>query len=366
MAFERLAEGSIVEVHEDELLPVAACSRCAVTGGDEVVCTYVRSSALGINDFVPMICWSSDGGITWAGHRPMWPELSDSFSIIGSVSRSPAGWLCFYGTRTAIDEPGESFWCEATQGLKTNELIWAESSDGGRSWSAPRSIPMLIPGSAEAPGAMCITASGRMLGPYVPYPTFDPALRVDRSQIAGALSDDRVSWRYSEVQRFQDPESVGAESWIVELSDRTLLSTSWNSSAKHGDYPNQYSLSFDAGTTWSAAKSTEVMGQSTALAALPNGKALFIYNQRKQGEPGVWMAVVKPSEADFGIEANEIIWAGGKGTQSDSSGEHSDWRDFSFGEPSVTVLRDGTLLVALWCIQPTSRGIRYVKLRMRH
>jgi len=38
--------------------------------------------------------------------------------------------------------------------------------------------------------------------------------------------------------------------------------------------------------------------------------------------------------------------------------------DFSFGEPSATLLPDGTWLVALWCVQPSGTGIRYVRLKL--
>ena len=41
-----------------------------------------------------------------------------------------------------------------------------------------------------------------------------------------------------------------------------------------------------------------------------------------------------------------------------------EWSDFAFGEPSITVVPDGTLLVTLWCIQPSGQGIRYVKLKL--
>jgi hypothetical protein len=129
------------------------------------------------------------------------------------------------------------------------------------------------------------------------------------------------------------------------------------------DYPNAYAISADGGQRWSPTRSTGIMGQSTGLAALPDGRALFIYNQRKHGEIGVWMAVVNPTADDFGIQSNEIVWRAAAPTQSGSSGNLTAWTDFSFGEPSVTPLPDGTLLVALWCVEPSGRGIRYVKLR---
>jgi hypothetical protein len=165
--------------------------------------------------------------------------------------------------------------------------------------------------------------------------------------------------------RFPDRHSTGAEAWVIQLSDGRLLGTTWHLNQKdNSDDPNAFAISSDEGTTWSPMRSTGIMGQSTALAALPDGKALFIYNQRKHGKPGVWLAVVKPTETDFGVEANEIVWQAETRTQSGTTGEHSQWQDFSFGEPSVTILPDRALLVTLWCVQPSGQGIRYVKLRV--
>ena len=89
------------------------------------------------------------------------------------------------------------------------------------------------------------------------------------------------------------------------------------------------------------------------------------YNQRKHGTVGVWLALAHPGPEDFGLEANECVWEAETATMSGSSGEHKDWSDFSFGEPCVTVLGDGLLLVTFWCAQPSGTGIGYVKLRMR-
>jgi hypothetical protein len=41
-----------------------------------------------------------------------------------------------------------------------------------------------------------------------------------------------------------------------------------------------------------------------------------------------------------------------------------EWTDFAFGEPSVVDLSDQTLLVTFWCVQPSGRGVGYVKLRI--
>lgn len=93
---------------------------------------------------------------------------------------------------------------------------------------------------------------------------------------------------------------------------------------------------------------------------------MFVYNQRQHGEVGVWMAQVRPTQTSFGVLTNQIAWRAESATQSDTSGGHAQWCDFSFGEPAVTVLPDGTLLVVFWSIQGNGQGIRYVKLKMEH
>lgn len=330
----------------------------------ELIVSSMLTSGLGINDFTPALCRSDDGGVTWHGPTVIWPHLRPKWSIFASISRDVAGNAYLFGSRTPIDKPGEPFWSDATQGLKQNELIWAKSTDGGRTWLDPVAFPLPLAGAAEAPGALCVTRAGVWIAPYSPYNTFDPAVRVTRNQVVTVRSEDQGrTWTHSVMHRFDDPASSAAEAWCVELADGRLLGVSWHMHSG-GDYPNAYALSIDGGRSWGPTRSTGIQGQSTALAAMPDGRALFIYNQRKHGEVGVWLAVARPTESDFRIEHNAIVWQAETRTQSGTSGEHSEWGDFSFGEPSITPLADGTLLVTLWCIQPSGRGIRYVKLRI--
>ena len=366
MKLEVIKEGFVSQREPDTPTAVAAGSRSAVTTTGDLICTYVVQSALGINDFVTMLSRSIDGGETWQEQGPIWPHLIDRYSIFCSVSRSPAGELFLFGERTPIDRVGETFWSEATQGLKQNELIWANSTDGGKTWTDPHVIPLPIPGSAEVPAPMCVTRAGRWVACYAPYNTFDPNLVVQRNQIVAVISEDAGrSWRHTSMLSFERSDSGGAEAWVVELADGRLLGTSWHMNHRDGgDYPNAYALSRDGGTTWQPTRSTGILGQSTALAPLPDGRALFVYNQRKHRDVGVWLAVVHPTESDFGVQFNQLIWRAETPTQHTKSVDHSNWEDFAFGEPSVTLLHDGALLVTLWCVQPSGRGIRYVKLRM--
>jgi hypothetical protein len=367
MRFRTISEGWVTRRQPGTPTAIAGGPRCAVTREGDVVCTFTVQSQLGINDFKPMLARSTDGGQSWSEPAPLWPHLTERYSIFGSVSRAPDGDLFYFGTQYPIDTPGEPNWSDATQGLKANELFWSRSRDGGRTWAEPAAIPMPIPGAAEAPGALTILRSGRMICCYAPYNTFDPQLVVDRNQIVALRSDDQgQTWRHNAMIRFESEHSTGAEAWVIELADGRLLGTTWHLNQQDkSDHPNAYAISLDGGETWLPTPSTGIMGQSTSLAALPDGRALFIYNQRRHGEPGVWLAVVRPTENDFGIESNEIAWCAQTRTQSGSSGEHTAWTDFSFGEPAVALLPDNTLLLVLWCVQPAGQGIRYVRLMFR-
>ena len=179
-------------------------------------------------------------------------------------------------------------------------------------------------------------------------------------------TDDRGrNWTYGAMLRFEDTASTAAEAWVVELSDGRLLGACWHISPYgQPDYPNAYALSQDGGLTWTPARGTGTLGQSPALAPLPDGRVLFVYNQRKHGDPGIRLAIARPTPDDFGIEIDRPVWQAENRTRSDTSGDHDDWQDYAFGEPSVTLLPDGALLIAFWKIQPEERGIGYVKVKM--
>ncbi len=350
----------------DESAPgQASGSRSAVAADGTVLCTYNFSSKLGVNDFCPMQARSRDGGITWGEYHPVWPDLKDKWSVAVNLSRGPDGRLFLFGIRTAIEEAGESFWDDETGSMKQNELVWASSADHGQTWSEMQVIPMPTPGAAEAPGALCITRGGRWLACYAPYNSFGSGDVVDRSKVLVLSSDDEGdSWQHAEMLSFPERRTGGAEAWVVELTDGRLVGASWKMDLDdRQDYENAFAVSED-GSIWQPTGSTGTMGQSVGLASTADGRVLMAYNQRKHGEPGVWLALARPTAADFGIEANEVVWKAKAATQAATSGDHGEWTDFAFGEPSVSVLPDGKLLVVFWVNQPDGSGVRYVRLRM--
>jgi BNR repeat-like domain len=365
MGLMAVSEGTIWKSEPGTRLPSCSGPRCVTLNSGRILCTFMVQSSMGVNDFVPMAVLSPDGGVSWSAARPVWPDLESRLSLFCSVSRSPSGGLFLFGIRTVIDVPGESFWNEATQGMKQNELFWARSMDEGTSWSEPQVIPMPIPGAAEAPGPMCVTRDGRWIACYSPYNTFDPKLAVARQQVVAISSDDQgESWTHTSMLRFTEDQSGGAEAWVVELADGQLFGAAWHTSFREGiEYQNAYSLSVNGGRTWCPTRPTGILGQAVGLAALPGGDALFIYNQRKHRPIGVWLARISPNEKKFGVHWNQGIWLAEEATRTGGSADHLNWTDFAFGEPSITPLPDGTWLAAFWHSTSYGGEIRYIKLK---
>ncbi|MCM8759439.1 MAG: glycoside hydrolase [Candidatus Omnitrophica bacterium] len=360
--FEIIDSGFVFNAEKDTDHAVACGPRCLVTTED-IICSFMVQSGLGINDFKPVLMRSYEGK-KWQDMSFPWKHLSNQYSIFGSISCSNDGEIFFFGTRTKIDIPGESFWRNENQGLKENELVYARSLDNGKTWTEFSVIPKPFLCSAEAPGAMCITKSGSWHVCYSPYNTFDSNNFVERNQVVLLTSRDKgKTWSYTRMLSFEELYSSAAEAWVVELADGRLFGTCWKINQKNGsDFSNPYAVSEDDGRTWSKTQPTGIMGQTPALAPLPDGRIFFIYNQRRVPPYGIRLALISVLDVGLRIDADEMIYCVEKPSIDAFLKSHSDWTNFNFGEPHVAILPDKTILAVFWCIEPENRGIRYIRL----
>ena len=67
-------------------------------------------------------------------------------------------------------------------------------------------------------------------------------------------------------------------------------------------------------------------------------------------------------ETEVELVENMPVWEAQTITKNATSGDFAQWTDFSFGEPGVCVLPDGSLFVVLWYQQGGVNGVRYVHL----
>src|SRR5690606_23001744 len=102
---------------------------------------------------------------------------------------------------------------------------------------------------------------------------------------------------YHAMLRFEQVESGGAEAWVIELADGRLLGTSWHidHTPAQQRFANAYALSLDQGQSWTPTRSTGLFGNTTFLAPLDDGSALFGFVQRGSDLAGISIAKVRPT-----------------------------------------------------------------------
>ena len=354
--FRKIAEGNVFATTKE-----TSCTsgpRTAMLADGSLVCTFMINSKGGANDFVPMMAHSKDG-INWTEAKPVWPELQGKKSAFVSVRGAGEGKVCLAGKAWNIAYPGEAFWSDEAAGMKENKLVFSISEDGYK-FPLPTEVEVPFYGSAEQPGGMLAEDGGKLTMIYSPYPTIEKKEPADHNCMVILKSDDDgKTFRADKFAQVESPSQYG-EAWITRLSDGRLFVSTWQTESK--DAPDQYLISENDGATFAGPFAHPFRGQSTAIAPYGDGSVLVVYNQRKEGTVGVWLALEKINGTDVVLLENEPVWEAQSITKSGTSGDFSQFTDFAFGEPSVTILPDDSLLVTLWYQQNGVNGIRYVQL----
>src|SRR5437868_13612388 len=91
MPFVTVAEGFVTRCAPDQgRRSIAVGPRIVALSGGELLCSCMFTSALGTNDFLPVLHRSTDLGETWQEQGPIWPSLQDHWSLFASISRDTA------------------------------------------------------------------------------------------------------------------------------------------------------------------------------------------------------------------------------------------------------------------------------------
>jgi len=353
--FIKLSEGDVFATTDD---CATSGPRTARLPDGRFICTFMINSKGGANDFVPMVSYSDDG-INWDESRPVWPELKGEKSFFASVRPTHDGRVSIAGQIFDIAYPGEDFWSDEAGGMKENRVAFSVSDDG-YSFPLPTEIDLPYYASAEQAGGMLVEADGTMTMIYSPYPTIEKRSEVDTCCMIKLTSTDGGATFEAKKFAVVPPPSTYAESWITRLCDGRLFVSTWQTASADS---NQFLISEDGGESFAGPFPQPFRGQSTGICPAADGGVYIAYNQRKESPIGVWLAHEYPTAGDAGIVENEPVWIAPTVTKNGTSGDFADWTDFSFGEPHVTQMPDGTLLVVLWYQDGDKKGVRYVHLK---
>ena len=353
--FRKIAEGDVFATTKEN--SCTSGPRAAILADGSLACAFMLNSTGGANDFVPMIAYSKDAE-AWTEAKPVWPELIGKKSTFVSLRGAGEGKVCLAGKAWDIGYPGEAFWSDEAAGMKENKLVFSVSEDG-HNFPLPTEVDVPFYGSAEQPGGMLAEDGGKLTMIYSPYPTIEKKETADTNCMGILRSvDGGKTFTAGKFAQVEGPSQYG-EAWITRLSDGRLFVSTWQTESKES--PDQYLVSDDDGVTFAGPFAHPFRGQSTGITPYEDG-VLVVYNQRKEGTVGVWLALEKVNGTEVELLENEPVWEAQSITKSGTSGDFSQFTDFAFGEPSVIVLADGILLVVLWYQQNGINGIRYVRL----
>jgi len=271
-----------------------------------------------------------------------------------------------YGSRISNDT-------DRPIGQRRADATYCRSIDDGRTWSAPRQVPMPVDCPLEVSHAILPLRSGRLLAPAATLPAGD---LLGEQVIVAISDDDGQTWpRHSVVLRDPEAKLGFFEQKLTQLDSGLLLATAWTVTL--GDYvdqPNSYTISSDDGQTWSPAQSTGIQGQTMTPIPLGNDRLLVLYN-RRYGQQAIVACLVSlnPAQISEQGQTNEEGWtvhheinlydAGScrqRGAEVESGIDELD--DFAFGFPTAIQLQDGTFLCTYWSVENGVCGIRWLKL----
>jgi len=298
---------------------------------------------------------STDGGRTWsepwkafAGQKRQRP-VSDC----GKLTLLPDGRLVLLGYAFYRDDPRLALANPETGGLLEDYVYWAESTDGGRTWSEHRQIPNAWEGHTEASAPLYVLRDGSWATPIAGFPAWDGS---QVSKNCGRLLrsyDQGKTWNDDTVcMEFPGNTVVCYEQRLCQLADGTLVVVAWNEDVATGArLHNHITLSTDGGRTFSAPIDTGIMGQTTGILALEGSKVLTLHTLRRDTDaPGVYACVADVSGGSWKLLRKERIWAPEVPVVQNAKMAEI-FAFMKFGQPSAVQLPDGSLLMTLWVCQ---------------
>ena len=322
---------------------------------------------------------STDGGRTWKTEGTILQPTEEPYSTNAlKLTLSTDGKTVFaYGARSTR-RPGVKF------GEGVNEAVFCRSTDGGRTWSKPQTVPMSYNCPLEISYGLVVLPSGRLLAPAATLPSQD---RLGESVVVAISDDGGLTWPAHSVV-FQDPDkNLGyfeqkftvlgqvLDEVLDEVLDQVrhtpgekarVMGVCWTVTLGDVvDQNNSFTISEDSGQTWSKACSTGIQGQTMTPIYLGTDRLLVLYN-RRYGRQGVIMSLITFTDQEWEMHFEDMMYDAHSNRvrpQNIACGVE-EFDNFAFGFPTAIRLRDGSYLVTHWCREEGKFGIRWTKLRI--
>lgn len=295
---------------------------------------------------------STDGGKTWSAPWRADMEGIDArpTSECAKITCLPDGRLVMIGYAFYRDDPEEGLGNAQTGGLLEDYVFWAESSDGGKTWSERREIPTKWNGHTEASAPIYVLHDGSWATPITGFPDWEGKMtssvcgRLLRSYDAGKTWNDDVV-----CMEFPENAVLCYEQRMCQLDDGTIVVVAWNEDTATGMRMNNHiTISTDNGKTFSKPIDTGIRGQATGIVALGGNRFMMLHAVRADTDrPGVYACIAEFDGQQYRAVSCECIWSPtAPVTKNNNFAEI--FAFLKFGQPGAVRLPDGDILLHLW------------------
>lgn len=321
-----------------------------------------------------LVTWSDDEGRSWsAPARPCAAPMVDGKpGALRAAHPTALGGERVLLALYWVDQshPGLAFFNQETQGLLDSRIMFAESPDGGATWSRPELMdtsPFNVP--TPITGPVLALRSGEWACQFELNKHYYDTSAWRHSSVLMFSRDEGKSWpEYSIVT--SDPENrvFYWDQRPTVLADGAILDLFWTYDTKLTSYRNIHARrSGDHGRTWGELWDTGVRGQPAPPVSAPGGGIVMVYVDRT-GAPAIKARVSRdggrtwPAATELTLYRAELPpQTVGKTSMQDAWAEMG---RFSVGLPATAALPDGEVVALFYAGPETDHtDVRWARLR---
>jgi sialidase-1 len=329
----------------------------------EFLATFDIGQAVESFDYHTVVARSRNKGESWELEGPVVRDPPPMTTHSVRTSRCPDGLLVGFGGfyRRNLEEDLVN---RKTFGLVPVDLFTTKSSDGGRSWTAPKIIePPLSGPSWEICHPIVVVDDETWLAPTSTWRGWEGRSHAGEQAVVLITRDKGESWsNYGVSFDGLRSELTYLEQSVTKLRNDSLLAVSWVYDLKRGTTkPSVFSISSDRGATFTEPRLTGFQAQTCKVIQLFDGRILCVY--RRNDAAGLWATLA--SLEDGWTNLNDILlWQGAESGMKGTSNSADELSDLKFGHPSIRQISSEEVLILFWCQEECLTNIRWIKLRL--